>query len=89
MPDHITINSLFVKGEISNTGYTGVRWNGSSYMARLKKYDKTVYLGCFNTPEKAYDAYKIAKEKYIKEVANLYKQKIPNHIHEILINYIV
>ena len=31
-----------------------------------------------NTPEEAFHAYKTEKEKYIKEIANYYKEKYDN-----------
>ena len=46
-----------------------------------------VYLGCFNNPEKAFQAYKAAKEAYIKDVANKWKGEIDNRAYEALMNY--
>lgn len=38
--------------------------------------------GGFNTPEEAFYTYKNAKEKYIKQVAEEYKDKIPEKLYE-------
>lgn len=43
---------------------------------RIRK--KPIHIGVFNTPEEAFHAYKTEKEKYIKEVANYYKEKYDN-----------
>ena len=43
----------------------------------------------FDTPEEAFQAYKIAKEQYIKEVANKWRDKISENVHKALINYTI
>lgn len=50
----------------------------TKYVATVNKYGKSYYLGLFNTISEAFNAYKTEKEKYIKEVANDYKNKYPN-----------
>lgn len=45
------------------------------------------YLGTFDTPEEAFYAYKAAKENYIKEVANKYKDQIDIRAYEALMKY--
>lgn len=44
-------------------------------------------LGGFDTPEEAFQAYKEAKELYIKEVANKWKDQIDPRVYEALIKY--
>jgi len=46
-----------------------------------------IYLGIFDTPEEAFDKYKITKENYIKQVAEEYKNKIPQKLYNALISY--
>ena len=41
----------------------------------------------YDTQEEAFESYKNFKEKYIKEVAKQYKEKIPFSLYEALINY--
>ena len=45
------------------------------------------FLGSFDTPEEAFEAYKEAKEAYIKEVAERWKGKIDDRLYQALINY--
>lgn len=46
------------------------------YKARINKNGDRIDLGLFDTPEEAFQAYKIAKEEYIKEVADLWRGQI-------------
>ena len=60
-------------------------------MARLRVFKdgkKTrKYLGLFDTPNEAFEVYKKAKEEYIKEVADNYKDKIPTKLYESMYAY--
>ena len=57
------------------------------YIAQISKFKKVIHLGCFDTPEEAFQAYKQAKEAYIKEVAELYKDQIDIRVYEALMKY--
>ena len=46
-----------------------------------------VISAAFSTPEQAFQAYKKAKEKTIKEIAVKYKSVIPQKLFEAMINY--
>ena len=83
-----SINSLFVKrdnerGELP----IGVSKHRDKFRAILNKYNKQIHLGIYPTPEEAFQAYKQAKEQYIKEVAEEYKDKIPYRLYEAMMNY--
>lgn len=65
----------------------GVTVRKGRYRARVSKENKRVCLGSFDTPEEAFQAYKIEKEKYIKEVADKWKGKIDDRVYEALYNY--
>ncbi len=54
-----------------------------SYIATLGN----MHLGCFDTPEEAFNAYKQAKEDYIKEVANKWKDKIDHRVYDALVKW--
>lgn len=43
--------------------------------------------GSYETPEEAFDVYKTAKEKYIKDLADSYKAKIPEKLYRAMYNY--
>ncbi len=68
----------------------GVSFNKSSkFIAQCSGgcVAKTVYLGSFNTPQEAFQAYKIYKESLIKQVANEYKEQLDYRVYDVLMNY--
>jgi len=90
------INTIFIQG----SGARGDLPIGVYYHKREGKYRaqcsittpqnktrKNKWLGSYDTPEQAFQAYKVFKEKYIKEVADYYKDKIPTKLYEALYNY--
>ena len=58
-----------------------------NFVSKLSKENKTVSLGSHPTPNEAFLAYKEAKETYIKEVAELYKDQIDSRVYEALMKY--
>lgn len=48
---------------------------------------KQKFLGHFTTSKEAFYAYKTFKEQYIKEVAEEYKNKIPQKLYEAMYRY--
>jgi len=48
-----------------------------------------INLGCFTSPEEAFQVYKQSKEAYIKEVAEKYKDQIPQKLYQAMISYII
>ena len=88
------INSLFTKSQKTR----GELPIGVDYLTANKKYRVSLsvfkygkktkkYLGCFNTADEAFEVYKQAKEEYIKEVADEYKDKIPAKLYEAMYSY--
>ena len=59
----------------------------SKYKSRLSYFGKGVNLGTFDTAEEAFKAYKKAKESYIKEVADIWKERIDERVCQALLNY--
>ena len=83
-----SINVLFTKSDETRGEYPiGVSKHGNKFRARLNKGDERIHLGIYSTVEEAFLAYKQAKEQYIKEVAEEYKDKIPHRLYEAMINY--
>ncbi len=81
------INNLFIiynrkRGNLP----IGVR-KEVGYSARLNKKGKNIHLGTFTTIKEAFNAYKVAKEIYIKEMANEWRCQINSSVYEALVNY--
>ena len=57
------------------------------YIAQIRKFKKVIHLGYFSTPEEAFNAYKEAKEAYIKSLAEKWKDKIDPRVYEALMKY--
>ena len=73
----------------------GVRNSNTRFEATIGRWVngavKIKYIGAYDTPEQAFQAYKQAKEAYIQQVANEYKQKygdkFPDKVYQALMNY--
>ena len=59
----------------------------NKYVAQISRFKEVIHLGCYCTAEEAFLAYKQAKEAYIKEVAELYKDQIDNRVYKALMKY--
>lgn len=85
------INALFIKHDSKRGQYPiGVSLHNTKYCARISVYKKgSVWLGIFDTPEDAFNAYKQAKEQHIKNVAQKYYEegKITRRVYDALMKY--
>ena len=85
------INLLLTKSTASRGEYLiGVSWckTNKAFKARVRKNKgKQEYLGLFNTEIEAFNAYKQAKENYIKELANKCGDKIDPRAYNALMKY--
>jgi len=83
-----TINLIFVRRKNYRNGTPcGVGKQGNHYYATCG-HDKIIdNLGSFNTPEEAFQAYKIRKEETVKQTADGYKQYIPQRLYDALYNW--
>ena len=90
------INELFIKtNKLRGNLPIGVSYlkNINKFQANCKTFTKrgsasySNYLGCFKTPLEAFNVYKQFKEKYIKQVADEYKNKIPQKLYEAMYRY--
>jgi hypothetical protein len=85
------INNLFTKRDAKRGKYP----IGVCYNKQCNKYQVTIsygdgrrhHLGYFDTVEEAFEAYKIAKEAFIKKTAETYKSMIPSKLYEAMMNY--
>lgn len=67
---------------------SNVRKGGKScWTARINKFGKEKHLGSFPTQESAFEAYKQAKESYVKEVAEKWKGKIDDKAYQALLQW--
>ena len=89
------INTLFVKSDITRGDLPiGVYWHerDQEYRAQCSYITNTgirknKWLGGHNNPEDAYLAYKKFKEFHIKEIADRYKEYIPDKLYNALYEY--
>ena len=82
------INDLFLDSGYKNKNRElplGVSKKDNKYEVGISIKDKTKALGRFNTPEEASQCYQTARSKYILELAEEYKDKIPNKLYKRLI----
>ena len=87
------INSLLVKSIASRGEYLiGVSWHNANKAFRAqisKNKGKLEHLGYFKTEMEAYNAYKTAKESFIKEQASKWQSQIDPRAYNALMNYTV
>ena len=85
------INSLLVNNTASRGEHLlGVHWcnTNKAFIARVNKNKgKSEHLGSFKTELEAFNAYKTAKETFIREQANKWKGKIDIRAYNALMKY--
>ena len=84
------INLLFVNRHHYRGKYpigVGKTKAGTKYTATCGYNHKVKNLGLYDTPEKAFLAFKTFKEQHIKDVADKYKQYIPEKLYKALYNW--
>ena len=70
----------------------GVNWckTNKAFRAMVRRNKgKREHLGCFKTELEAFNAYKQAKEAFVKEQAEKWKSQIDERAYEALMNYTV
>jgi len=81
------INGLFTNNSVKRGLYPiGVVKEGNKFRAQSCS-NKRRYIGTFDTPKEAFEVYKTAKEQYIKEVADKWKDLIDPRVYEAMYNY--
>jgi outer membrane receptor for ferric coprogen and ferric-rhodotorulic acid len=84
------INKIFQRSRGSRGKYPlGVSWhkNHDVFSANMQVEGRTKFLGHYINVGDAFMAYKTFKERYIKEVAEEYKEIISDKLYEALLNY--
>ena len=79
--------ALAIRDSKNKNFHVGVRKGCNKYEAICCINSKSTYLGIFNTEIEAFNAYKQAKESYLKELANKWKDKIDPRAYDALMNY--
>ena len=87
------INTVLIKcDKIRGKHPIGVHYHkrDEAFVAQVSKNKgNSEHLGYFKTELEAFNAYKTAKEIYIKELANKWKGQIDERAYQALINYVV
>ena len=84
------INGLFIKRDARRGNLPiGVKWcrRDKVFISSACLHGKSKHLGSFDNAICAFLAYKQAKEAYIKEVAEKWKDQIDPRVYEALMNY--
>lgn len=84
------INVIFTHKRTDKGIYpTGVSFKPrlNKYVAQISEHKIVKHLGCFLTPEDAFQAYKVSKESYVKTTANRWKDQIDNRVYEALMKW--
>lgn len=82
------INSLIIKSDKMRGNYPiGITYRNNKYIARSNVNGNRIFLGTYKTLEEAFKTYKQYKEKVINEVAEEYKNQIPDKLYQALLNY--
>ena len=85
------VNTLLVKSTaLRGKHLIGVSWNkkDKAFVAKARKNKgKSEHLGIFKTEIEAFNAYKQAKEAFVKEQADKWKGKIDERAYNALMNY--
>lgn len=82
------INQIFKKTRNKNKSLPiGVSRKKDKFIATISIKGHTQSLGIFDSPQMAYEAYKKAKEQYIKILADKYKDKLEPRVYDCLCNY--
>jgi hypothetical protein len=83
------INSLFTKDEIRRgdcvIGVTKTQYN--TFKAQCNVNGNVTYLGTYNSEHIAFNVYKKYKEELIKDIANKYKNYIPENLYQAMYEY--
>lgn len=83
--NNLILSNRKVRGELP----LGVTTKGSRFRARVSIKNKETALGVFDTVDEAFQAYKKAKESYIKEVANKWRGQITPEVYESLMKWTI
>ena len=84
------INSLFVNVRAARGEYPiGIDKFEGRFRVRVKHKGKNILFEYYDNIEEAFNRYKEEKEKLIQEMAEKYKDKIPQKLYDAMMNWVV
>ena len=86
--NNLLLTSKKLRGDLP-IGVQRTKTKAVRFLTTISKNGTQTKLGVFDTPEEAFQAYKEAKETYIKEVANTWKDQIDPRVYEALMNWTI
>lgn len=87
LPSEINVAMTFSDSRKTNTTFPGVKKTGNSFYARHRKNDVEHHIGSFKTEKEAFDAYSKEKHDWVCELAEKYKEKLPENVFDALMNW--
>lgn len=84
------INTLFVKSDATRGELpigVSIDRRTNKFQAQCTVNGKLTHIGCYSSPEEAFEAYKEFKEELIKSTADQYKDYIPDKLYDAMYNY--
>lgn len=87
LPSEINVAMTFSDSRKFLNTFPGVKKNGDRFSARYRKNDVEHYIGSFGTEKEAFDAYSKAKHDWVCELAEKYKEKLPENVFDALMNW--
>lgn len=84
------INTLFLTGRKKRGDCPLGVWydkEDNKYRAGMSYHGVPIKIGSFKTIEDAFARYKIYKEDFIKDIAEQYKEKIPDRVYQAMMNW--
>lgn len=87
---HHAINTLFVNGKKNRGDLSlGVFYDQekNKYRVDMSFMGETIKLGTFDSAEDAFARYKECKEDFIKDIAEQYKDEIPDKVYQAMLNW--
>lgn len=91
IPKEINQALILPRASLSDEHLVGMYYDArlNKYIAQARVGKTNSYIGCFETQEEAYIAYKSVKEPYIRSLAEKWKDKIDTKVYEKLIQFSV
>ncbi len=62
--------------------------SGKKYVAQITEYGQVMNLGTYETELEAHEAYRVEKQKYVRQRAEEYKEYLPSDIYDYLSNWV-